>query len=218
METPENAQNPIDAAIGLVSGTVRVLLRSLWAPLYILWLRLRVVIWGTWAFEHAVAHAPPWLTISILKAYGATIGSEFDFHGRLQLHGTYRMKSKLIIGTQCHIGPGVTLDLSAPIVLEDQCVVSLNAQILTHHDVGYSPLGRLAYPTRMAGVHIESGAFVGVGAIILAGAHIGRCSVIAAGAVVTGDVAPYTVVAGVPARVIKTLDADSLNLRPSHSG
>ena len=66
----------------------------------------------------------------------------------------------------------------------------------------------------MAGVHIESGAFIGVAAIILAGVRIGRCSVIAAGAVVTEDVAPYTVVAGVPARVIKTLDADRLGLRP----
>lgn len=198
----------------LLSGAVRVVSRSLWVPAYVLWLRLRVVVWGTWALEHAVAHTPPWLAIGILKAYGTTVGSEFDFHGRLQLHGTYRMAGKLTIGAQCHIGPGVTLDLSAPIVLEDQCVVSLNAQILTHHDVGYSPLGRQAYPTRMAGVHIESGAYIGAGAIILAGVRIGRCSVIGAGAVVTEDVAPYTVAAGVPARVIKTLDADSLGLRP----
>jgi acetyltransferase-like isoleucine patch superfamily enzyme len=42
--------------------------------------------------------------------------------------------------------------------------------------------------------------FVGAGAVILMGVTIGEGAVIGAGAVVTSDVAPYTVVAGVPAR------------------
>jgi acetyltransferase-like isoleucine patch superfamily enzyme len=41
---------------------------------------------------------------------------------------------------------------------------------------------------------------------------MGKCSVVGAGAVVTEDVAPYTVVAGNPARLIKTLNPDELNL------
>ncbi|MEP6984953.1 MAG: acyltransferase [Chloroflexota bacterium] len=165
------------------------------------------------AFEHAVAHCPPWLTLQILRAYGTQIGTEIDFHGRLQLNGTYHMAGKLIIGNRCHIGPGVTLDLVDSIVLEDQSTVALNAQILTHHDVGYSPLRLKAYPLQVAGVHVEEGAFIGAGATILAGVRIGRCSVVAAGAVVTEDVPPYTVVAGIPARTVRQLDPDELNLR-----
>lgn len=50
------------------------------------------------------------------------------------------------------------------------------------------------------GVVVERGASIGAGATIVAGARIGRWAMIAAGAVVTGDVAPYALVAGVPAR------------------
>lgn len=194
------------------TGLVRVALHRLWAPLYILWLRLRVLVWGAWAFEHAVFQCPPWLALQVLKAFGTVIGPEIDFHGRLKLHGAYTPQGKLTIGAQCHIGPGVTLDLSRPIVLEDRCTVSANAQIFTHQDVGYSPLNRQAYPTVWGGVVVESGAYIGAGAIILQGVRIGRCSVVAAGAVVHEDVPPYTVVAGVPARPVKQLDPHTLDL------
>jgi acetyltransferase-like isoleucine patch superfamily enzyme len=197
----------------LLAGIIRVSLRTLWSPIYITVLRLRVAIWGSNAFEHAVAFTPPWLTLAILKAYGVEIGTKFDFHGRLSLHGTYNMNGKLHIGNQCHIGPGVTLDLSAPIVLEDRCTIALNATILTHHDVGYSPLRNHVYPTRFAGVTIEYGAFIGAGAMILAGVRIGKCSVIGSGSVVVADVPSYTVVAGIPAYQIKQLDATELDLQ-----
>lgn len=196
----------------LLTGIIRVFLRNVYAPLYILWLRLRMAIWGTWALEHAVFHSSAWLALEILKAFGAEIGPEFDFHGRLILHGTYEPRGKLRIGARCHIGPGVTLDLSHPIVLKDECTVALNVQILTHHDVGYSPLAKEAYPTSWGSVTIETGAFVGAGAIILAGVCVGKYSVVGAGTVVTQDVPPYSVVVGVPARVVKMLDPVEMGL------
>lgn len=50
---------------------------------------------------------------------------------------------------------------------------------------------------------IENDVWIGYGAIILPGVNIGQGSVIAAGSVVTKDVPSYSVVAGVPAVVIK---------------
>lgn len=58
---------------------------------------------------------------------------------------------------------------------------------------------------RVKPVKICSGAFIGVGAIILPGVTIGKCAVVGAGSVVTKDVPPYTVVAGNPARFIKRI-------------
>jgi acetyltransferase-like isoleucine patch superfamily enzyme len=52
-------------------------------------------------------------------------------------------------------------------------------------------------------VSIGSGSWLGHGAVVLPGARIGRNVAVAAGAVVTGDVPDYCVVAGVPARVIR---------------
>ena len=50
---------------------------------------------------------------------------------------------------------------------------------------------------------IEDDVWVGHGSIIMAGVKIGRGSIVAAGSVVTKDVAPYTIVGGVPAKIIK---------------
>ena len=201
----------ISRVFGLGRGIIRVSFRTLWSPIYILWLRLRVAIWGNATFEHVVAHCPPWLTLEILKAYGVEIGPGIDFHGRLNLHGSYNLKGKLRIGRQVHIGPNVTLDLSSPIVLEDFCTISLNSQIITHQDVGYSPLAAQLYPTQWGTVIVESGAYIGAGAILLKNTRIGQCSIVAAGAVVHEDVPPYTVVAGVPAKVIKQLDRTQIS-------
>jgi acetyltransferase-like isoleucine patch superfamily enzyme len=66
---------------------------------------------------------------------------------------------------------------------------------------------RLQGVTRQ-GIVVENDCWIGAGAMILDGVHIGRGSVVAAGAVVTRDVPPYSVVAGVPARVIKSRRAE----------
>ncbi|GAB4579936.1 MAG: DapH/DapD/GlmU-related protein [Anaerolineales bacterium] len=55
------------------------------------------------------------------------------------------------------------------------------------------------------GIVIEDDVWIGASAIITDGVRIGKGAVIAAGAVVTSDVAPHTVVAGVPARVIRNI-------------
>ena len=55
---------------------------------------------------------------------------------------------------------------------------------------------------------IKDDVWIGAGVIILSGVTIGECSVIGAGAVVTKDVEPYTVVAGVPARKIRDINIE----------
>jgi acetyltransferase-like isoleucine patch superfamily enzyme len=50
----------------------------------------------------------------------------------------------------------------------------------------------------VAPIVLEDGAWIGAGAIVLPGVRVGRGAVIAAGAVVTKDVEPYSIVGGVP--------------------
>lgn len=52
-------------------------------------------------------------------------------------------------------------------------------------------------------IQIDDDVWLGYGATVLSGVHIGQGAVVAAGAVVTGDVPPYAIVGGVPAKVIK---------------
>lgn len=59
-------------------------------------------------------------------------------------------------------------------------------------------------------IRIDDDVWIGHGAIILSGVHIGQGAVIAAGAVVNKDVAPYAIVGGVPAKIIRYRFSDEI--------
>ena len=61
-------------------------------------------------------------------------------------------------------------------------------------------------PASAEPVRVDDDVLIGANAVVLEGVHVGEGAVVAAGAVVTKDVAPHTVVGGVPARVLKQVD------------
>ncbi len=79
---------------------------------------------------------------------------------------------------------------------------------ITDHDHSYDEpdlSARESPRLRVAPVEIGDGAFLGEGCVVLKGVRIGKRAVVAANAVVTRDVPDFTVVAGVPARAIKSV-------------
>ncbi len=88
----------------------------------------------------------------------------------------------------------------------DETLVSGGVQFLTH-DAG-TWVFRREHPEagRFGRIVVGSRVFIGTEAIILPGVRIGDRSIIGAGAVVTRDVPPGTVAAGVPARVVSSVD------------
>jgi tetrahydrodipicolinate N-acetyltransferase len=97
------------------------------------------------------------------------------------------------------IGPGTMLDMNA--VVGARAVVGRDC----HIGAGAVLAGVLEPPSAEP-VIIEDEVLVGANAVVLEGCRVGRGSVVAAGAVVTADVPPMTVVAGQPARKIKDVD------------
>ena len=71
-----------------------------------------------------------------------------------------------------------------------------------------------AVPKSGRDVVIEEGVWVSSGATVVGPCRIGANSVVGVGAVVMTDVEPYTIVAGVPARVIRTIPHDEAEVRP----
>lgn len=93
---------------------------------------------------------------------------------------------------------------NARIAIGDNCMISYGVHIRTDTHVHDDP----SIPMRRQGcvekdITIEDDVWVGYGAQIMAGLTIGKGSIIGAGAVVTKDIPPYTVVGGVPAKVIR---------------
>jgi acetyltransferase-like isoleucine patch superfamily enzyme len=82
----------------------------------------------------------------------------------------------------------------------------MRATIITHFDVGKSPLRQqYGFHSNEAQTAFKKGCYIGANAIILHGVTIGECAMVAAGAVVVKNVLPYTVVGGIPAKMIKKI-------------
>ena len=104
----------------------------------------------------------------------------------------FRMGQNSIINQKCR------LDNRGSITIGDSVAISAEVCILTaDHDPKRSD-----FATRLRSVNIEDYVFIGTRAMILPEVTLGKGSIVAAGAVVTKDVAPFTVVAGVPAKPI----------------
>lgn len=138
--------------------------------------------------------------IQLLMRSGAEIGTGTRVAAGLAVRNAEDSLAHLRIGERCHIGAQVFLDLAGPVNIGDRVTISMRVTVLTHTDAGDS---RCGLPTSKAGVQIDDDAYIGAGAMILPGVRIGAGAVVAAGALVNGHVAPHTIVAGVPARVIK---------------
>ncbi|MFC2060269.1 acyltransferase [Chloroflexota bacterium] len=111
------------------------------------------------------------------------------------------------IGKNVFIGPEVAIDPALPnlITIEDDVALAGRNVLLAHSSPTSYIREEQHLKAEFVPVKIERGAWIAVGAIILHGVTVGRNSIVAAGAVVTKDVPPYTIVAGVPAKVIKEI-------------
>jgi acetyltransferase-like isoleucine patch superfamily enzyme len=108
------------------------------------------------------------------------------------------------LGDQVVSGVGARIGAASPVYLGSRVRISKDVQIET---AGMEFLTHTPpYPHISRAIRIDEGVWIGTRSLILGGVHIGAFSVISAGSVVTRSVPPRSVVAGIPARVIKTLD------------
>ena len=106
--------------------------------------------------------------------------------------------NKLSIGKDSHINRMVTLDARGGLTIGDSVSVSHGVMIMTgSHDVQSRH-----FPVKFYPIEIGDFVWIGCGAMVLQNVKIGKGAVVSAGAVVTKDVPPYTIVGGVPAKVI----------------
>jgi acetyltransferase-like isoleucine patch superfamily enzyme len=108
----------------------------------------------------------------------------------------------LRIGDFTFIGRGCEIDAALSVTIGKHALLAPNV-FVTDHTHNHARSARLdEQGIGSAAVSIGDDAWIGTGAVILSGVTIGTGAIVAAGAVVTRSVAPYSIVAGVPARVV----------------
>ncbi|WP_327085691.1 acyltransferase [Nonomuraea sp. NBC_01738] len=133
------------------------------------------------------------------------------------------------VSLSCGMGPGVDLGPSSILRIGGSCSIGRGSHIVAHQsiDIGEHvftgpyvyitdqnhvyddpefPIGR-QWP-RNNPVSIGSGSWLGTGAIILPGTRIGRQCVVAGGAVVRGEFPDHSVIAGVPAKLVRSYNPE----------
>jgi acetyltransferase-like isoleucine patch superfamily enzyme len=135
-----------------------------------------------------------WLRRELVRAWGGQIDRGSVLYHGFQIRGAH----KLSIGKGSSIGEDAILDARGGLTIGANCNFSSQVHIWTaQHDWQSA---NFAYET--APVLIEDFVWLGPRVTVLPGAHIGEGAVVAAGAVVKGEVPPYTLMAGVPAKPI----------------
>ncbi|MBQ7446840.1 MAG: galactoside O-acetyltransferase [Eubacterium sp.] len=104
------------------------------------------------------------------------------------------------IGKNCYINSNSLLMARGGITIEDNVMIAANAQIISNNHDLYDRQVLLCKP-----VLIKEGAWIGAGATILPGVCVGKNAVVGAMSVVTKDVPDNAIVAGNPAKIIKTI-------------
>jgi acetyltransferase-like isoleucine patch superfamily enzyme len=115
-------------------------------------------------------------------------------------------KNKLRIGDRSWIGQQVFMHAAAGITIGVRVGIGPAVKILTSaHDIPDDPaVPIMDGPLQLAAVTLCDGCDIGTGAIIMPGVRVGVGAQVGAGAVVTADVPDGAIVAGVPARVLRT--------------
>lgn len=174
-------------------------------------LAVRVLAYLT---NHLVAHVPSFalrrawyrrvLGASVGRGAGVHLGCHIWFYGPGQVR-----RDGLVLGDRARINRDCRLDVRGSLWIGEDVSISPEVTVLT----ASHRLDAADFPVETRAVRIEDHVFVGTRATVLPGVTLGRGSVVCAGAVVTRDVAPLTVVAGIPARPVGERPAEAARYR-----
>jgi acetyltransferase-like isoleucine patch superfamily enzyme len=142
---------------------------------------------------------------ALLRAIGLRAGKASAFLGPINVTGSGDV-SLLEMGERTYVSGPLHVDLGASVRIGNGVRLGHHVVLLTFdHDIGPPDYrcGRLV----AAPISIGDGAWIGSRVTVLPGVSIGSGAVVAAGAVVTRDVPPNTLVAGIPARRVRDLIA-----------
>lgn len=143
--------------------------------------------------------SPPFIRFFIFKVGLKSMGKKVLIDYKV----FFRYMKKISVGNNVSINRGcevfTSANINAEVILNDNVTLSPNVKIYSagHH------YNNLELPDSAGDVIINEHSWIGANSVILQNVTIGKGSIVSANSVVTKDVPPFSIVAGIPARVIK---------------
>jgi len=146
--------------------------------------------------------------INALSVEGITLGNNVTILRNTVIECTGNIKNMgvgLVIGDDVGIAQNCFIQVRGKVTIGSHVMFGPNVSIFSeNHGFSNLEVPMISQPTVRREVIIEDDVWLGTRSIILSGIRIGKGSIIAAGALVNRDIPPYSVVAGVPGKIIKS--------------
>ena len=140
--------------------------------------------------------------VELRKLWGELSGTALDETSYIQIPVMVNHAEFVTVGKNIYINHACTMLALGTITIEDDVLIGPKTNLITEgHPI--DPNNRKAMEVKP--IVIKKNAWLGAAVTILPGVTVGENSIVAAGAVVNKDVPPNTIVAGVPAKVIRNI-------------
>ena len=137
---------------------------------------------------------------NFLRLLSAKIGKHITYYPGIKISPGTNLK----LGDHVDLAWGVLITTAGGVEIGDRTLVGYNTMIFSANHVIPPGIDKIFYAGHeKKKVTIANDVWIGAGCIILPGVSIGEGAIVAAGSIVTKNVEPFSMVAGVPARLIK---------------
>ena len=151
-----------------------------------------------YVFNHVVNRIP--LTGARMRMYAA-LGVRFDdvSSTNISLGTEMWLGGRLAMGARSTIGQRCYIDARGSIRIDSDVSIAREVALLTATHIPDEP----NFAGNVLPVHLHQRCWIGLRALVMPGVDVGEGAIVGAGALVTRDVDPYTIVGGVPAKVLR---------------
>lgn len=158
--------------------------------------------------------AQPFLAVKrlLLSSLGASIGRRVMIYPDVVI---VPISGRLILGDDVDLGRGVMITTTGGVNIGDRALIGYGSKILSGNHTIPKGRGRVFGAGHiLSPVMIGQDTWLGANVVVLPGVSIGEGAIVAAGAIVTKSIPPFTIAAGVPARVIREREDQADDLDP----
>jgi acetyltransferase-like isoleucine patch superfamily enzyme len=144
-------------------------------------------------------------SIFVTWPHQVSIGANCRIEHSVYFHydGIYKPGPSITIGDNSFVGCSTEFNISSRIEIGKNCLIASGAVFVDHNHGMRLGIPMSEQKCRTAPIVIGDDVWIGARSVILPGVIIGTGAIIGAGAVVTKSVAPYSIVVGVPAEVVR---------------